>query len=334
MGVPMKLATYALALVVVFIAAAEIGVRLRPEAGAATGSTPAPTTSSQTGNHGGSDEHGHADNPAGDPSDGPTQGPGNGPTGDPTATPTDQPAEPALPGLAATVDGYRLTLLTPRPAAGPTTEVRLLITGPDERPVTAYDIAHGKQLHLIVVRRDLASFQHVHPVLDPTDRRLDHHHRHLAGRHLPGLRRHRPDRARRADARCRPRGGRRLHPGPGRDRQHPDRRGRRLSGRADRSDSAPVEVSTLTATVSQRRSTGDRPRPLPGGVRAPGRATAVRSRLPARASRRSSRRRQHPGRPDHRLRGRRTHPGVYRLFLDFSHDGVVRTAPFVITVES
>ena len=32
--------------------------------------------------------------------------------------------------------------------------------------MTAYDIAHGKQLHLIVVRRDLASFQHVHPVLD------------------------------------------------------------------------------------------------------------------------------------------------------------------------
>ena len=59
-------------------------------------------------------------------------------------------------GLAATVDGYRLTLLTPRPTAGPTTEIRLLITGPDERPVTSYELAHGKQLHLIVVRRDLA----------------------------------------------------------------------------------------------------------------------------------------------------------------------------------
>ena len=34
--------------------------------------------------------------------------------------------------------------------------------------MTAYELAHGKQLHLIVVRRDLASFQHLHPVLDPT----------------------------------------------------------------------------------------------------------------------------------------------------------------------
>jgi hypothetical protein len=152
MGVPMKLATYALALVVVFIAAAEIGLRLRPEAGASTGqATPASTTGA--GGHG-NEEHGHAD----DPTDGRTRAP--------TAAPTSQPTESALPGLAATVDGYRLTLLTPRPAAGPKTEIRLLITGPDDEPVTAYDMAHGKQLHLVVVRRDLASFQHVHPVLD------------------------------------------------------------------------------------------------------------------------------------------------------------------------
>ena len=35
-----------------------------------------------------------------------------------------------------------------------------------EAPVTEYLVSHEKQLHLIVVRRDLADYQHVHPVLD------------------------------------------------------------------------------------------------------------------------------------------------------------------------
>ena len=33
-------------------------------------------------------------------------------------------------------------------------------------PVTAYDEQHERDLHLIVVRRDLTGFQHVHPALD------------------------------------------------------------------------------------------------------------------------------------------------------------------------
>ncbi len=44
-------------------------------------------------------------------------------------------------------------------------EVALEITGPDGHAVTAYDVEHEKQLHLIVVRRDFTGFQHVHPVL-------------------------------------------------------------------------------------------------------------------------------------------------------------------------
>ncbi|MEU7867051.1 hypothetical protein [Dactylosporangium sp. NPDC049140] len=45
-------------------------------------------------------------------------------------------------------------------------ELRFRIDGPDGRPVTAYTTAHGKELHLIVVRRDLGGFQHLHPVRD------------------------------------------------------------------------------------------------------------------------------------------------------------------------
>src|SRR5690606_5083941 len=36
----------------------------------------------------------------------------------------------------------------------------------DGRPVTDYDVVHEKELHLIVVRRDLTGFQHLHPTLD------------------------------------------------------------------------------------------------------------------------------------------------------------------------
>jgi hypothetical protein len=44
--------------------------------------------------------------------------------------------------------------------------LELQILGPDGRPVTRYTTAHGKDLHLIAVRRDLTGFQHVHPELD------------------------------------------------------------------------------------------------------------------------------------------------------------------------
>lgn len=34
-------------------------------------------------------------------------------------------------------------------------------------PITAYETEHEKQLHLVVVRRDLGGYRHVHPALDP-----------------------------------------------------------------------------------------------------------------------------------------------------------------------
>jgi hypothetical protein len=43
--------------------------------------------------------------------------------------------------------------------------VAFTIEGPDGHPVTAYDVEHEKQLHLIATRRDFTGFQHVHPVL-------------------------------------------------------------------------------------------------------------------------------------------------------------------------
>jgi len=66
-------------------------------------------------------------------------------------------------GLQVTEAGYRLapetTSLTPDAA----TAFRFRIVGPDGKPLTGYTQTHERDLHLIVVRRDLSGFQHVHP---------------------------------------------------------------------------------------------------------------------------------------------------------------------------
>ena len=304
----MKIATYALALVVVFIAALELGFRVRPLAGASTAADP--TVSGAPGGHGGADhDAGHAD-------------------GSETAA-SDQ-REPE--GLAATVDGYRLTLLTPRPAAGRATEIRLLITGPDERPVTSYELAHGKQLHLIVVRRDLASFQHLHPVLDPATgvwtTTMD---TSAAGTY-------------RVFADVVPEGHDGLTLGtdlavPGSFRPEPpataDSRTARVDGFEVRltGDVRAGQTGTLTATVTEDgRAVTD----LDPYLEAYGHLVALRQSDLAYLHVHPD---GHPG--DGSTAAGPTidfavdvpTSGVYRLFLDFQHGGVVRTAPFVISVE-
>jgi hypothetical protein len=70
-------------------------------------------------------------------------------------------------GLAATAAGYTLVPQITTFVPGVPAELGFTITGSDGRPVTAYDVEHDRQLHLIVVRRDAAGFQHLHPVLGP-----------------------------------------------------------------------------------------------------------------------------------------------------------------------
>ncbi|MGB2568956.1 hypothetical protein ACPFP2_10950 [Micromonospora citrea] len=64
-------------------------------------------------------------------------------------------------GLLVSDQGYTL-----QPVTAPTGEFAFRITGPDGAPVTRYDVAHDKRMHLIVARRDLSGFRHVHPELD------------------------------------------------------------------------------------------------------------------------------------------------------------------------
>ena len=68
-------------------------------------------------------------------------------------------------GLEVTQDGYTLALVDDALPAGAATPVAFRILGPDGRPVTGYDRSHDEALHLIAVRRDLSGFQHVHPAL-------------------------------------------------------------------------------------------------------------------------------------------------------------------------
>jgi hypothetical protein len=61
--------------------------------------------------------------------------------------------------------GYTLDLAAEALPAGAATELRFSIRDAAGRAVTAYQRSHDKDLHLIAVRRDLSGFQHVHPVL-------------------------------------------------------------------------------------------------------------------------------------------------------------------------
>ena len=65
-------------------------------------------------------------------------------------------------------DGYALRPDATALPLGRTTELRFRIVGPDGRAVTAMDVAHERPMHLIVVRRDLTGYQHLHPTLGAT----------------------------------------------------------------------------------------------------------------------------------------------------------------------
>lgn len=65
-------------------------------------------------------------------------------------------------GLQITQDGYTLDLDTTIAEPG-RIDFRFRILGPDRSPVTEFDAIHDRELHLIVARRELTGFWHVHP---------------------------------------------------------------------------------------------------------------------------------------------------------------------------
>ncbi|CAM3812986.1 hypothetical protein [Nocardiopsis rhodophaea] len=82
-----------------------------------------------------------------------------------TATgPSDTEALPE--GLQVSEGGYTLDLLTAPDKAGAEARLSFRITGPDGDPVTDFATEHDKRMHVILVGRDLAGYQHLHPRMD------------------------------------------------------------------------------------------------------------------------------------------------------------------------
>ena len=79
-------------------------------------------------------------------------------------------APPAPQGLSSSLDGYTLRLDTPALPAGAAATLSFRVLGPGGEPVTAYTPTHDEDLHLVVVRRDGTGYQHVHPRRDATGR--------------------------------------------------------------------------------------------------------------------------------------------------------------------
>ncbi|WP_328971442.1 hypothetical protein [Streptomyces sp. NBC_00239] len=66
-------------------------------------------------------------------------------------------------GLQVSEAGYTLDLKTPRLDAGQQGELRFAIRDEAGRQVTAYQREHDKELHLILASRDQATYRHLHP---------------------------------------------------------------------------------------------------------------------------------------------------------------------------
>lgn len=68
-----------------------------------------------------------------------------------------------LPGLAMSEFGYAFVPSATTLTRGGAVPFVFTVRGPDGAAVTGYTATHTKELHLIVVRRDVTGYQHVHP---------------------------------------------------------------------------------------------------------------------------------------------------------------------------
>jgi hypothetical protein len=70
-------------------------------------------------------------------------------------------------GLSLSAGGLTLVPASTRFQSGRKQKLSFTITGAGGAPVTTYAIVHDKPLHLIVIRRDLTGYQHLHPTMAP-----------------------------------------------------------------------------------------------------------------------------------------------------------------------
>jgi hypothetical protein len=70
-------------------------------------------------------------------------------------------------GLAVAEGGLRLVLDDGELRRGRPERLTFRVVNEEGRAVRDFDVEHTKRMHLIVARRDLARFQHLHPTMDP-----------------------------------------------------------------------------------------------------------------------------------------------------------------------
>ena len=81
-------------------------------------------------------------------------------------THVEEGAADALPGgLQVAQDGYRLVLDQPLSPPADDAALTFRIIGPDNQPLRSYTTTHDKDLHLVLARRDLGGYAHLHPKL-------------------------------------------------------------------------------------------------------------------------------------------------------------------------
>lgn len=220
------------------------------------------------------------------------------------------PADPAT--------SYSLVLEDPSLRGG-RSEVAFTLVDRDGEPLTSYDVAHGKQLHLILVRFDLGGYRHVHPELDETTGRwsvpvtLDDGSWRVYADFAPA-----GEEATLAEADLTVGTGAATEPlGPDTDTATVDGYEVHLT----REGSA----VTLHVTKDGRDVTDLQPY-----LGAYGHLVAIRAEDLAYLHVHPE---EGPSGPEIGFHAEFTEPGRYRLFLDFKHEGEVRTAVFTITAE-
>ncbi|NKQ53986.1 DUF748 domain-containing protein [Amycolatopsis sp. K13G38] len=237
------------------------------------------------------------------------------------AAPADEPD-----GLASSRGGYTFTPLRTTVTTG---EFAFSITGPDGRPVTAFDVEHEKRMHLIVVRRDTSGFQHVHPRMAPDGTWTVPLTPARAGSY-------------RAFADFTPTGGEATTlgvdlavPGDFRPESHAPSRVAEVEGYQVRLDGelVPGQASKVTLTVRENGADVTDLQPYLGAY---GHLVALRegdlAYLHVHPDGAPGDGRTRPG-PAVTFYAEVPSAGVYRLFLDFQHEGKVRTAEFTVPTE-
>nr|MDT0662487.1 hypothetical protein [Micromonospora sp. DSM 115978] len=110
-------------------------------------------------------DHTHA--PGVGPHDhGPTDAPGGHDDGHALGT-SATVGEAGVGGLSLSAAGYTLAPVEASFPAGTGRELAFRVLDAQRQPVTRFAVVHDKPMHLIVVRRDLSGYQHLHPTMAP-----------------------------------------------------------------------------------------------------------------------------------------------------------------------